>query len=137
MKPLTISLVALVAFAAGYAVAFRVAAQSVVQKPSYLAVSLAGDHFLRSVTTVVQDKKGRYVTQGDEIEFLNRGPKTLESTLQPFAFQFQRLDFFSLTQPRSALTTVFASERNREETFIVRDGKVVKVDPIARMNPER
>ena len=135
MKPLTISLLVVLAFAAGYAVALRVSAQRAGQKRSYLAVSLVGDRFLHAVTTVVEDKEGRYVAQGDEIEFISNGPKSLESALQPFAFQFRRLDFFSLTEPRGPLALVRAGERPKEETFIVRDGKALKVDPIARMNP--
>lgn len=98
-------------------------------------MSLVDDRTLHAITTVVEDKEGRYVTQGDTIVFLSDGPKTFESALRPFALQFQRLDFFSPTEPRSALALVPVSERAIEETFIVRDGKVVKVDPIARMNP--
>lgn len=108
------------------------AAQHVTEKPTYLAVSLTGDHFLHSVSTVVQNKEGGYVMKGDQILFSSDGPTTHESTLRPFALAFQRWDYFSPKEPRGTLALVPISERAKEETFIVRDGKPVTVDPIAR-----
>lgn len=131
----TISLVSLAVGVACFTAGYRVGTKRNGSKPSHLAVSLVNDRFLHSVATVVQDDEGRYVLQGDEIKFLSDGPVALQSTVHPFALQFTRWDFFSTKHPRGAHTAIFVSERSKEETFIVRDGNIQKVDIIGRMTP--
>jgi hypothetical protein len=135
MKLLSILFVVLAVGAAGFFIGYRVGVKHTTPKPSYLAVSLVTDRYLNSVTTVVEDDQGHYVVQGDGISFLSRGPETLFSTLRPFAMVFQRDDFFSLKHPQGEHTEIFTEECAKNQTFIVRDGKIQKIDIIARMNP--
>lgn len=135
MKPLTMSLAVIAAAVAGLTIGYQIGVRRIVQRPSYLAVSLGKDRQLGSVVTVVQDDEGQYVVHGDEIQFLSDGPMPEQSDLRPFYFEHRRLDFFSLTEPMGQRTGIWARDRAEKKTFIIRDGKAQEVTILARVNP--
>jgi hypothetical protein len=135
MKPLTMSLAVIAAAVAGLTVGYLIGVRRIVQRPSYLAVSLSKDRQLDSVVTVVQDDEGQYVVQGDEIQFLSDGPTPEQSNLRPFCFEHRRLDFFSRAEPMGQRTCIWARDRAEKEAFIIREGKAQRVTILARVNP--